>query len=690
MTSVLAFLLLFPTASHAHVSRRSLTSTYVRPRRELSLKISEILHNTECEDPPCSSQVHVTLGELPDEAVVSFASTRHSTPSEVTFQSPTDGSVRLARGEATSYSQLLFFDSYLMDPPMGRPSASKKDLLKIEDTSSWANGTASWSQPTEVTWGEQMYNNPQAYYGSPIIHQVTLRGLKSNTQYSYRIPNDSRNHFFKMPKFYPPKSEAAGVQQESGQAHSYVTPFRVGLVADIGQTPSSAASVRHLANHQPDVVFLAGDLSYADGYYWRWDSFGALFEPLASKVPVLTCPGNHEVGSGEQFQSYNIRWRMPHKHSGSTSNTYWSREIGPIHLITLNSYSPTAPGSLQYEWLQSALKRVERRRTPWLFVMFHAPFYCSNTGHIEETRLMRKDLEKMLYDAGTDVVLSGHVHAYERTHPVFDYKVDNCGPTYIMIGDGGNREGAYLPWREPQPEWSAFREGSFGIGLMEVVNETHIKYEWRRHSCMGSEDPDNINFNSTCRSKDTHGHVDNGSTEPSESVWLVKPTQQCLNRETASVGNNSAASPGGLRGPDGWLSGFSADLVEDSVVVLPRGNLMQQGSEVQGLEAGKGSDCRRESDMDVSSEAKTSLIVLGLHLSISTSTLLSWSLCLNAALFCLLFVSAILVYCCSRDFMWKTRKQQTISLDTDENTPMAACSDSRQDREKKHLTRSDG
>ncbi len=30
------------------------------------------------------------------------------------------------------------------------------------------------------------------------------------------------------------------------------------------------------------------------------------------------------------------------------------------------------------------------------------------------------------------------VHAYERTHAVYKYKRDDCGPMYVTIGDGGN------------------------------------------------------------------------------------------------------------------------------------------------------------------------------------------------------------------------------------------------------------
>ena len=63
---------------------------------------------------------------------------------------------------------------------------------------------------------------------------------------------------------------------------------------------------------------------------------------------------------------------------------------------------------------------------------------------------------------GVDIVLNGHVHAYERTAAVYKWQLNECGPVHLNLGDGGNREGAYVPWREPQPEWSLFRESSFG------------------------------------------------------------------------------------------------------------------------------------------------------------------------------------------------------------------------------------
>ena len=53
--------------------------------------------------------------------------------------------------------------------------------------------------------------------------------------------------------------------------------------------------------------------------------------------------------------------------------------------------------------------------------------------------------EPLFYQNRVDFVVNGHVHAYERTHPMFNYQKDNCGPVYLTVGDGGNVEGPCAP-----------------------------------------------------------------------------------------------------------------------------------------------------------------------------------------------------------------------------------------------------
>ena len=194
--------------------------------------------------------------------------------------------------------------------------------------------------------------------------------------------------------------------------------FRFGA-GDPGQTDWTKSTLNHVAASNYDLLLLPGDLSYADNVQTLWDSFGRLVQPLASQRPWMVTEGNHEIEiltPLDQFRAYNARWRMPYELSGSTSNLYYSFDAagGAVHVIMLGSYTGYLPGSAQYRWLVSDLAKINRQATPWVVALMHAPWYNSNTAHQLEAEPMRWVIEDLLYKARVDVVLTGHVHAYER------------------------------------------------------------------------------------------------------------------------------------------------------------------------------------------------------------------------------------------------------------------------------------
>jgi len=502
------------------------TSTYRRPRSSPLLPLEYWPAGKSCANAHltgCSEQVHLALGDGAGEMVVVWSTTDDTTASQVTWWSG-DGAEHLANGSATAYSQLLFLADGLKNPAIG-VRVNEQQLLAMQDTSAWAQDSfdpsyrsSSYHEAKTVLYGIGQYKNPQEIYDSPLIHTVTLTDLVGGNTYGYRVSGSDRHYSFTMPPH--------------GGVAAY--PLTIGLTADLGQTAVSNANIHKLRQQLNNVepfagfVLLAGDLSYADGYYSRWDSFGRMIEPLASEVPLMVAGGNHEFAFAEAWQSYNARYPMPFRSSGSVSNLWWSRDIGPVHVIALCSYAGTTRSSLQHRWLVRDLSRVDRKRTPWLIVMMHAPWYNSNFEHVAEAELMRLDMENLLYAYSVDLVLSGHTHAYERTYPVFDGCLNSCAPLYLNLGDGGNREGVSFPWREPQPVWSAFREASFGVGTLLLINETHALYNWSRSACEDPASPDHINFNMTCEGM-TWGlmgdHMDGPSfsTVASDMTYIVRP-----------------------------------------------------------------------------------------------------------------------------------------------------------------------
>jgi len=184
---------------------------------------------------------------------------------------------------------------------------------------------------------------------------------------------------------------------------------------------------------------------------------------------------------------------------------------------------------LQYAWLKKDLTTVDRKRTPWLVVMKHVPWYSSNSGHQGESLLMQRDMEDVLFEAGVDIILNGHVHSYERTSSVHKGRAHACGPVHLNLGDGGNREGGKVPWTDPQPDWSLFRESSFGVARLVIHNATHAEYKWNRHACGASSDKaGHMDFNESCATPDDNSK-DRLST--SDSAWVVRDQQACVNKQ---------------------------------------------------------------------------------------------------------------------------------------------------------------
>ncbi|GAV90527.1 Metallophos domain-containing protein/Metallophos_C domain-containing protein [Cephalotus follicularis] len=182
-------------------------------------------------------------------------------------------------------------------------------------------------------------------------------------------------------------------------------------------------------------------------------------------------------------------------------------------------------------YLQANLSKVDRTKTPWLLVLFHVPWYNSNEAHQGEGDGLMEAMERLLYAASVDMVLAGHVHAYERSKHVYNGYSDPCGLVHITIGDGGNKEGLAsknVLYKEPQPKWSVFREVSFGHGELKLMNSTHALWSWHRND---DDEPVNSDqvwitslVNSGCLTEKRHD-LRKILLEPEDAYWCTHFTR---------------------------------------------------------------------------------------------------------------------------------------------------------------------
>ena len=300
---------------------------------------------------------------------------------------------------------------------------------------------------------------------------MQVNGLVPGSLYAYSLYGDASSTTRRFKTL--PASE-----EPDPQGHDARFPFVLGVIGDLGQTADSEQTVRHLdADQNLQIILHAGDMAYADTDSTRWDTYGTKVEPVSSRLQWMVCPGNHEIESdyytGEGFKAYEARFAMPsvqpaesepstrqigcehpfpfQPHPGPDctpsvfsgkydwGSSFYAFDAGPARVISLNSYTETDAQSAQFKWFKEELEALARRRsaTPWLIVMMHCPFYSSNAAHHGERQaVLMRDMhgfEDLLHKHGAAVVISGHVHAYERTHPVYRNVTQPGAPTYIVV-----------------------------------------------------------------------------------------------------------------------------------------------------------------------------------------------------------------------------------------------------------------
>lgn len=89
---------------------------------------------------------------------------------------------------------------------------------------------------------------------------------------------------------------------------------------------------------------------------------------------------------------------------------------------------------------------------------------------------MFRDLYVPIFEKyNVSLVLSGHSHHYQRTHPMIQNKKADIGPVYIVCGTGGY---SLSKGYTSNPEWIAFRQSDqFAYCTMEIENETDMLVE---------------------------------------------------------------------------------------------------------------------------------------------------------------------------------------------------------------------
>lgn len=283
------------------------------------------------------------------------------------------------------------------------------------------------------------------------LHEVHLCGLQPDTAYDYQV---------------------GGVGVDGTEVFSTVATFRTA--PDLAASPDAEVTIGYvgdgrggydvwteiatrLQTYAPDLLVYTGDVVTIGQSQDEWDEFFAGAPELLREVPVVLAHGNHEVNAIH----YYAQFAMP------ADEENFAFDFGPLHQVILNDSpvdSATMAGSTR-DFLDADLAAAVTADAPWKVVTHHRSLYSSSTNHGSDTTL--RALWAPVYDEhGVDLVVSGHDHIFERTHPIRGEVIGTepaDGTIYIVSGGAG----ADLYGIEPQ-EFSAFSESTHSFTVMEM------------------------------------------------------------------------------------------------------------------------------------------------------------------------------------------------------------------------------
>lgn len=221
------------------------------------------------------------------------------------------------------------------------------------------------------------------------------------------------------------------------------------------------------------TVFTLGDNAYFSG---TARNFRDCYDPHWGRHRGRTrpAPGNHEYespGAAPYFEYFGLN-------AGPPGLGYYSFELGAWHAIALNSNISTGSNSPQGQWLRADLAAS---RSTCTIAYWHHPLFSS--GRNGDSAHMR-DFWRLLYDAGTEIVLAGHDHDYERFAPQdADGRPDpRRGIRQFVAGTGG---ATLYPFANTHANSEARLSGPFGVLKLTLQGDG---YQWEFVSPSGVSD----------------------------------------------------------------------------------------------------------------------------------------------------------------------------------------------------------
>jgi 3',5'-cyclic AMP phosphodiesterase CpdA len=279
-------------------------------------------------------------------------------------------------------------------------------------------------------------------------YHAKLARLRADTLYLYGAMHDGADPEFgtfrTAPRGRAPFTFTSfGDQATPTLGKKYAPPAGVTIpsppyVNDNLGSPFAADTTLGVERLQPLFHLFNGDLCYANLAEDRvrtWWDFWDNNSRSARKRPWMPSAGNHEneLGNGPiGYQAYQTYFSVPEA-AGQTDVTrglWYAFTAGSVRVISIanddvayqdggNSYVRGYSSGAQKAWLETELAAARRDRTiDWIVVCMHQVAISTADKFNGADLGIREEWVPLFDRYGVDLVVCGHEHHYERSHPI--------------------------------------------------------------------------------------------------------------------------------------------------------------------------------------------------------------------------------------------------------------------------------
>ncbi len=231
---------------------------------------------------------------------------------------------------------------------------------------------------------------------------VTVTGLTPDTRYEYTVGSKQHNNHSETYTFKTaPEKEA---------------PFKFIFLGDAHNSDIVRPVMEQAYQAYPDAAFLTNSGDHVNTGLFRdlWDKYFESGKQVFARLSFVPALGNHDSQDGLPPVLYTQFFRLP---ADSSCNLTAERNY-TFKYANARFFSVDATGNTDHIacWLDKELKKATET---WKIVITHFPPYTADSSYVE----LREKWGSLFDKYHVDLVLSGHIHQYFRSYPIFDSKV---------------------------------------------------------------------------------------------------------------------------------------------------------------------------------------------------------------------------------------------------------------------------